>query len=485
MIQEEKNKDIDQLFQDEPDKQSSVASPSEPAVEVDTRTRWEKVVQEVKRILDITSDKIDPHLTIDQVRQDVDFRGTKLWILICAIFVASLGLNMNSTAVIIGAMLISPLMGPIIGFGTALGIYDFDLLKRSLRNLALTTLFSIVTATIYFIITPLTENGSELLGRTTPNIYDVLIAFFGGAAGMIASSTKSKGQVLPGVAIATALMPPLCTAGYGVATGQWSFFFGAFYLYLINSVFIALATYLVVRYLKFPEKVFMNALRKQKVRRIMLIVALSTLLPSVYLSIGLVQDSIRKQNARNFVERELNFPDAQVVKYEIAKEKGLWYVDVVMVGRALETKLIDSLNKKLPDYVPGALLNIHQGFEEKTDLGQLKTDLLKDLYENSEAIIQRQRQEIDSLRTLVERYNRYGAMEKSLVQEMKALFPQVENVYIASPLNLAQGADSVLRVVLQPVEKTSISDLERNRLANWLKTRSDSKYVKIVIDNSK
>ncbi len=484
-MEQDKKKEIDNLFRDPVKVADNPTTPPHDAPEVDVRTRWEKVRDEVKRILNITSDKEDPYLIIEQVRQDVDFRGTKLWILVCAIFVASLGLNVNSTAVIIGAMLISPLMGPIIGFGTALGIYDFDLLKRSLRNLALTTLFSIVTATIYFLITPFSENGSELLGRTTPNIYDVLIAFFGGAVGMIAGSTKSKGQVLPGVAIATALMPPLCTAGYGIATGQWNFFFGAFYLYLINSVFIAFATYIVVRSLKFPQKVFVNALRKQKVQRIMLIVALCTLLPSIYLSIGLVQDSIRRQSAKTFVEKELDFADAQVVKYDIVKEQSFWTIDVVMVGRALEPRVIDSLKKKLPDYVPGALLNIHQGFEEKADLGQLKTDLLKDLYENSEAIIQRQRSEIDSLKHLLERYGRYGAMEKSLAQEMKALFPNIKNVYIASPLDLAQGADSVLRVVLRPEDKTSISNSDRERLTSWLKTRSNSKYVAIVIDNSK
>lgn len=484
-MEQDKTKEIDNLFRDPVKVADNPTTPPHDAPEVDVRTRWEKVRDEVKRILNITSDKEDPYLIIEQVRQDVDFRGTKLWILVCAIFVASLGLNVNSTAVIIGAMLISPLMGPIIGFGTALGIYDFDLLKRSLRNLALTTLFSIVTATIYFLITPFSENGSELLGRTTPNIYDVLIAFFGGAVGMIAGSTKSKGQVLPGVAIATALMPPLCTAGYGIATGQWNFFFGAFYLYLINSVFIAFATYIVVRSLKFPQKVFVNALRKQKVQRIMLIVALCTLLPSIYLSIGLVQDSIRRQSAKTFVEKELDFADAQVVKYDIVKEQSFWTIDVVMVGRALEPRVIDSLKKKLPDYVPGALLNIHQGFEEKADLGQLKTDLLKDLYENSEAIIQRQRSEIDSLKHLLERYGRYGAMEKSLAQEMKALFPNIKNVYIASPLDLAQGADSVLRVVLRPEDKTSISNSDRERLTSWLKTRSNSKYVAIVIDNSK
>ncbi len=194
-MEQDKKKEIDNLFRDPVKVADNPTTPPHDAPEVDVRTRWEKVRDEVKRILNITSDKEDPYLIIEQVRQDVDFRGTKLWILVCAIFVASLGLNVNSTAVIIGAMLISPLMGPIIGFGTALGIYDFDLLKRSLRNLALTTLFSIVTATIYFLITPFSENGSELLGRTTPNIYDVLIAFFGGAVGMIGGSTKSKGEV--------------------------------------------------------------------------------------------------------------------------------------------------------------------------------------------------------------------------------------------------------------------------------------------------
>lgn len=476
--------DIDKLFRDTP-QEPSAANQSEPMPDVDMRTWREKVLAELKRILDVTSDKADPYLTIEQVRQDVDFRGTKLWILVCAIFVASLGLNVNSTAVIIGAMLISPLMGPIIGFGTALGIYDFDLLKRSLRNLALTTLFSILTATLYFIITPLTENGSELLGRTTPNIYDVLIAFFGGTAGMIASSTKSKGQVLPGVAIATALMPPLCTAGYGLATMQFNFFFGAFYLYLINSVFIAFATYIVVRMLKFPQKVFVNAQRKQRVQRIMLVVAICTILPSVYLSIGLVQDSIRKQNARSFVDKELNFSDAQVVKYDISKQDGFLYIDVVMVGRTLPKATIDSLTKRLPSYVPGALLNVHQGFEEKTDLGQLRNDVLKDLYENSDAIIQRQRHEIDSLKFLVERYNRYSSMEKSVIREMKSLFPVVQEAYIASDMNLGVGADSLLRIVLQPVEGKALSPTDEERLIEWLKTRTETPRVAIVIDNSK
>ena len=170
---------------------------SEQPIAANEAVRWKQWKEYLSRLLDFRRDKEDELAVLDSIREDVVFRGTKLWILICAMFVASLGLNVNSTAVIIGAMLISPLMGPIIGFGTALGIADFDLLKRSLRNLGLTTLFSILTATIYFLLSPISEAGSELLGRTHPTIFDVLIAFFGGAAGMIAVSTKNKGQVIP------------------------------------------------------------------------------------------------------------------------------------------------------------------------------------------------------------------------------------------------------------------------------------------------
>ncbi len=192
--------------------------------------------------LDLRKDKDNEALIVESIRNGVEFKGTNLWILIFAIFIASLGLNVNSTAVIIGAMLISPLMGPIMGVGLAIGQNDFELLKRSLKSYLVATVFSVITSTIYFSLTPLDEVQSELLARTSPTIYDVLIALCGGLAGIIALSTKEKGNVIPGVAIATALMPPLCTAGFGLATGNLLYFLGAFYLYFINSVFISLAT---------------------------------------------------------------------------------------------------------------------------------------------------------------------------------------------------------------------------------------------------
>ena len=215
-----------------------------------------KLMEQIRFYFNLMPDKEDEQEVIRQISQGVSFRGANLWVLIFAIFIASLGLNVNSPAVIIGAMLISPLMGPIIGMGTAVGINDVDLLRRAARNFGIATLISVLTATIYFLITPLSDAHSELLARTAPTLYDVLIATCGGAAGVIALCTKGKGNVIPGVAIATALMPPLCTAGYGLATGHFLYFLGAFYLFFINTVFISLATYVGVRTLRYARKEF-------------------------------------------------------------------------------------------------------------------------------------------------------------------------------------------------------------------------------------
>ena len=212
-------------------------------------------------ILPDKNSKID---VITQITNGINFQGANLWILICAIFIASLGLNVNSTAVIIGAMLISPLMGPIIGMGLAIGIADLDLFKQSIKNYLLSTFISVVTATIYFTLSPITDAQSELLARTSPTLYDVLIALFGGAAGFLAISTKGRNNVLPGVAIATALMPPLCTAGYGLAVQNTTYFFGAFYLYFINTVFITFTTCLGVRLLRFNRKKFVNPSKQEE-----------------------------------------------------------------------------------------------------------------------------------------------------------------------------------------------------------------------------
>ena len=230
----------------------------------------------------LLEEKEDYVAVADQLEKGVVFKGTNLWVLIFAIFVASLGLNVNSTAVIIGAMLISPLMGPIMGLGLGLGINDIALLKKAGTNFLVATGVALATSTFFFSISPINNAHSEILARISPNIYDVLIALFGGLAGMLATSSKNKGNVIPGVAIATALMPPLCTAGYGLATLQFQFFFGAFYLFIINTVFIAIATFLVVRFLKFPFKELQNAASQKMAKRVVTTIVLATLLPSIY-----------------------------------------------------------------------------------------------------------------------------------------------------------------------------------------------------------
>ncbi|MGL5771494.1 MAG: TIGR00341 family protein, partial [Bacteroidales bacterium] len=267
--------------------------------------------------LDITHERSNELDTIESIKKGVEFKGVNLWILIFAIFIASLGLNTNSTAVIIGAMLISPLMGPIMGVGLGLGINDLELVNKSLKNLGIATVFSILTAAIYFFITPLNEARSELLARTQPTIYDVMIAFFGGMAGIVAGSAKEKGNVIPGVAIATALMPPLCTAGYGLGTGQWTFFLGAFYLYFINSVFISLATYLGVQIMHFPKKEFMNPDRAKRVSRVVTTTVILTIIPSIWISYNMIGQSIFERNAENFIRQELSFEGTQIVNKSV------------------------------------------------------------------------------------------------------------------------------------------------------------------------
>ena len=241
---------------------------------------FKNLLERVGYYFNLMPDKEEERECIERISKEVSFKGANLWVLIFAIFLASLGLNVNSTAVIIGAMLISPLMGPIIGMGLAVGINDLDLLKRSAKNYAVATLISVLTATLFFLISPLSEAQSELLARTSPTLYDVLIAFCGGAAGVIALCTRGKGNVIPGVAIATALMPPLCTAGYGLATGHLLYFLGAFYLFFINTVFIALATFAGVRLMKFHQHEDLSDEQARIERRWIMSLVILTIIPA-------------------------------------------------------------------------------------------------------------------------------------------------------------------------------------------------------------
>ncbi len=330
----------------------------------------------MKRIIDyfrLQHEKEDLKEVIKNIEAGIVFRGTNLWVLTFAIFVASLGLNVNSTAVIIGAMLISPLMGPIIGLGVGMGIHDIQLLKKSALNFFFAVVVSLITSTIYFLLSPIDKAHSEILARTSPNIYDVLIAFFGGMAGIIAITSRQKGNVITGVAIATALMPPLCTAGYGIATGQLNFFFGALYLFIINTVFIALSTLIGVRLFRFPQKLHSDDKRKSRANLIVGFIVIITILPSLYFGYDIVQQNNFSDRVNRFIDKEAALTGDYLLKKEVDRKNKT--ITLTYGGRLITEGEIDSLRSKLKHYdLEKSELEVRQGFsilENKNNDGEI------------------------------------------------------------------------------------------------------------------
>lgn len=427
----------------------------------------------LNRRFNLQEDKADEKEIITAIRKNVDFRGANLWALIFAIFIASIGLNVNSTAVVIGAMLISPIMGPVMGIGLGIGINDLQLVKKGAKNLLVATLISILTSTVYFSITPLHEAQSELLARTSPSIWDVFIAFFGGMAGMVAASRKEKTNVIPGVAIATALMPPLCTAGFGIATGNWYFVLGAVYLYFINSVFITIATYLMGRYLKLHKKHFENATIEKNVRRYLVIIMVVTLIPSIFMAYRIVNKSIFENNARKFVEEQFKFNNTQVVSKSFHYDSNIKSIDLLLIGAVLDTSIINSMKKKLDNYrLTNVKLNIRQGLNAKQqlDLSQIKASILEDVF-NSE-------DKPDTVKVKPRTPNK----DSIILAELKILYPAVK--YFGVSKVAIRNADTALidtqKIALvhfsKPLRKADVQ-----KLTSWLRQRYQSPNLKLMV----
>lgn len=437
---------------------------------------------------DLSSDLLPQEDAETVIREGVSFRGTNIIILIIAIFIASLGLNTNSTAVIIGAMLISPLMGPIIGIGLAVGIHDFDLMKRSFRNLMAAAFFSIITSCIYFIISPVNEGHSELLARTSPTIYDVFIAFFGGAAGIIAISSKVKGNVIPGVAIATALMPPLCTVGYGLATFQMTYFFGALFLFFINSVFIACATTIGVKIMNYHVKDFSNPERARRVRNIVYTIAILTMIPAGYLTYRMFQQSTFMTNCNRFVDQQFNFEGTQVLHSSAVMKGNNKTLTVSLIGRALpQDSLVLALTDRLPDYhLGGTRLKIIQG--ESSDgmfnATQATSTMLRDMYQVTQNTINSQRETIDSLRMINETICRNDTMGATISPELKVLFPEVADIAITRAItsNVETGQLDTLNVALVHYSRP-MNHTQTEKFTKYLEARLSTKSIKIVPTN--
>lgn len=368
-----------------------------------------------KDYLSLSRDKIENTEAVEAIVSGTEFKGTSLWILVCAIFIASLGLNMNSTAVIIGAMLISPLMGPIMGIGLGLGINDTHLVTRSLKNLAVATLFSLMASALYFWISPLNDARSELLARTQPTIYDVLIAFFGGFAGIIATGSRHKGNILPGVAIATALMPPLCTAGYGLATAQWQFVTGASYLFLINCVYIGLATWLGCVVLQLPKINAPTRISRPYGMVLTAAVMLAVLAPSVVTTLQLISENLRDGHVAAFAHKEFDaLGNTQMVSYRYVETDSVPVIEVVLVGDVLDEREIELKAARMNGYsLPeDCLLKVVQGsVAQETSVQQFSKEIIQSMihaYQNQILTLQR---ENDSLR------NCMMALENDTLQE--------------------------------------------------------------------
>jgi uncharacterized hydrophobic protein (TIGR00271 family) len=412
--------------------------------------------------------------TLEIIKQNVNFTGANMWILACAIIVASVGLNVNSTAVIIGAMLISPLMGPIVGAGFALGIYDFDLLKKSLRNLAISTIIGLVFSTMYFYISPFKDVQSEILARTSPNIYDILIAFFGGIVGVIAVTRVEKGNPIPGVAIATALMPPLCTAGFGIATANWSFFLGAIYLYSINCVFIGIATFLIIKYLKYAPKKQINIAQQKQVRNSITLLILVMLVPSAYLAYSLYNEQQLRKNIDRFLNMEF-VENGYTIVYKKTDLKGKnKKIELGFLTKRFDKDEIANYNKKLVKYaIPNTKLVILQDSTDR--LLTLKGAILNEMKGNLK---------VDDRDIRLAELNSELAQNRfddvSLYNESKILFPAIQKFSIANHRFIMQK-DSVMKETIVIISSRKPLDItETKKLEAWLKSRLAIKQLKVL-----
>ena len=432
-----------------------------------------------------TLDHVNFSQSITDIKSGVSFKGFNIWILICSILVCSLGLNMNSTAVVIGAMLISPLMGPIVGLGLGIGIYDKKLIFRALKNLGVATIISLATAYIFFRITP-TEDVPELLIRTQPTILDLFVAFFGGIAGILAASRSISTNVVPGVAIATALMPPLCTAGYGLAIGNMDFFFGASYLFLMNCIMISLAALLVVLYLRYPKFSFVNETQKQKVRAGILLVVLLISVPSMFFYYSLLQENQRKEHTTSFIEKEItSLPGVYLNSYHHRETETGNILNVNVSGTYIEVDSLAKLEGRLSDYKLDGKLNIIQpqpiGFKEQR-LASLKTDIITELYQNSKEGLKTKDDEIELLKNEVKKLAQSQDASNQITKLAKSQYDidqMAVDILIYSDGIKQDTIPTALVKWSSKVNKKS-KQLQADKLMELLKIQLNTTKVKIV-----
>jgi len=436
------------------------------------------------------SEGIDREGTAEGIRADVNFKGHGAWILIAAILMASIGLSVGNIPIIIGAMLISPLMGPILGIGLAAGTNDFQLLKKSMTNLGIMIVIGIVISALYFLVIPIPEINVELRDRTQATLLAIGVAFVGGAAGIIAGSRRHKSNVVPGVAIATALMPPLCTVGFGLATLRWEFFFGALYLFFINSVFIALPTFLYIRYLKFPMKQVMDAAKERRIRWQIGIFLLITMVPSAFIFVNVLQTNFFERDTKQFIlaiEQSLEDRNTTLIDYKIDTHGKSPVIKIALIGDPISDDLRNTWIRMRSGY---GLEKVELDIREPRDFSKAIEDIRKEskvcsfdqLQDYYRRELARRDSTISSLEARIGKEAVFSGNFDQLGAELKSLYPNVQRFAFANfyESNFAR-IDTISTVVVKWAPATPAEDRAANgkRLQAWLSARL-GKQVRVV-----
>lgn len=427
-----------------------------------------KVIVFFKNIFEIRDSTEVEEKAIQSIRKNVAFKGARLWTLIFAIVIASIGLNINSIAIIIGAMLISPLMGPILGLGLSLGINDSPLLKKSLKSLATATIIGIIISTLYFYFSPIHNVQSELLARISPTIYDVLIAFLGGFVGIIGSTRMEKGNVIPGVAIATALIPPLCTVGYGIATGQPKFFLGALFLYTINCIFICVATFIGVKYLKFPRVSRESKKHSVKLKIVIGIVVVAMIAPAVYLGYIFIQKNNFQHNTITYIQDTFISKGYHVIYSNTNYDNSPHTIELAFLSKRFSDIEIQQFQSTLIDYgLSNTVLSIKQD----------NAFLTQSQWDEVIANIQDEGEKVKAIEAkLISATERSNITEQVLI-EAQSINNKVSKLAIGTVSFTAdeQPVQTILLYTSSLLDPITIE--EKNQLITWLKSRMQNENV--------
>lgn len=464
----------------------------------ETSSIGESILGFLKGVFELTSN-VDKQRAREEILNNINFKGMPAFVLVASIIVASVGLNANSVAVVIGAMLISPLMGPIVGLGYSVAVNDWETLRRSLINFAIMVVLALITSTTYFLLVPLKSLTLQLQGRIEPTSLDVMIALFGGFAGIAAICSKIKNaNVVAGVAIATALMPPLCTAGYGLAMGSqeigykdytgFSAAANALYLFFINSIFIGIATYIFIKVTRFPLAKYQNAQQAKRTNYLIVGIALLTIIPSALIFYNIVNEELFNQKIRSFLRNEVESVYENtffnIDNPTITQNDSIKIVTISTLTEIIPKEVINNWNKTLEKkyHLPNTKLFVYQGpVYDTSNMQQNGRELVNSLYKATGVEIQKKDSTIESLKNQVARLNSDTIPFQSISAELKVQYPSIKHFGygVINFKDYTQGGDKnivptfILTWKDKPTTDEQIREREQDeeRINKYLKTR--------------